>query len=426
MRGKESYVIVYGGWIGEQMRSTIAKPDVLRLLIPDMADSIIHRFANSSSNIGAPGTGAADAASLSQHTLSCFLRLVKSPDVLAFFPPAATPAAVSSTPFRTTNKSVDGIFVSDNQYLLAGHVPLATTSFLKIYLGHSRANWRTLCKNHAKAKRELAQDRPRKLLFRLLNKVLPLWSKPRNTLGFCVPAPPPGDDLIPRPVTSDPLDDPAHRLPDTYQIYLSRERKEDSFAVPMKTSEAKEHFHLPKQQALRNSRIAKEEDMSDEECAAVDRRNEKNLRRRRRVGGKKSVDRCTSVVANCGIRADADGCRKIKRGGEKRESKPLERAREIYDSRQKLSAPVSAVDDNGPPCGVPLEGSTLVTMSRKLPRATQNSRFEDAQLITHNMVLTQKLSPMYCKLHARGPCRPESRDGVALQTQSASTKWFRV
>lgn len=58
-------MIVYGGWIGEQMRSTIAKPDVLRLLIPDMADSIIHRFANSSSNIGAPGTGAADAASLS-------------------------------------------------------------------------------------------------------------------------------------------------------------------------------------------------------------------------------------------------------------------------------------------------------------------------------------------------------------------------
>ncbi|KAL2732770.1 hypothetical protein V1477_015011 [Vespula maculifrons] len=48
------------------------------------------------------------------------------------------------------------------------------------------------------------------------------------------------------------------------------------------------------------------------------------------------------------------------------------------------------------------------------------------------MVLTQKLSPMYCKLHARGPCRPESREyfvlstGVALQTQSASTKWFRV
>lgn len=38
-------------WIGEQMRSTIAKPDVLRLLIPGMADSIIHRFANSS-NIG--------------------------------------------------------------------------------------------------------------------------------------------------------------------------------------------------------------------------------------------------------------------------------------------------------------------------------------------------------------------------------------
>lgn len=47
-----------GGWIGEQMRSTIAKPDVLRLLIPDMADSIIHRFANSS-NIRA---GAAIAA----------------------------------------------------------------------------------------------------------------------------------------------------------------------------------------------------------------------------------------------------------------------------------------------------------------------------------------------------------------------------
>lgn len=46
-------------WIGEQMRSTIAKPDVLRLLIPDMADSIIHRFANSS-NIRA---GAAIAAS---------------------------------------------------------------------------------------------------------------------------------------------------------------------------------------------------------------------------------------------------------------------------------------------------------------------------------------------------------------------------
>ncbi|KAK1116901.1 hypothetical protein K0M31_017978 [Melipona bicolor] len=41
-----------GSWIGEQMRSTIAKPDVLRLLIPSMADSIIHRFANSS-NIGA-------------------------------------------------------------------------------------------------------------------------------------------------------------------------------------------------------------------------------------------------------------------------------------------------------------------------------------------------------------------------------------
>jgi len=41
------------------MRSTIAKPDVLRLLIPDMADSIIHRFANSS-NIRA---GAAIAAS---------------------------------------------------------------------------------------------------------------------------------------------------------------------------------------------------------------------------------------------------------------------------------------------------------------------------------------------------------------------------
>lgn len=40
------------------MRSTIAKPDVLRLLIPDMADSIIHRFANSS-NIRA---GAAIAA----------------------------------------------------------------------------------------------------------------------------------------------------------------------------------------------------------------------------------------------------------------------------------------------------------------------------------------------------------------------------
>lgn len=39
------------GEIGEQMRSTIAKPDVLRLLIPGMADSIIHRFANSS-NIG--------------------------------------------------------------------------------------------------------------------------------------------------------------------------------------------------------------------------------------------------------------------------------------------------------------------------------------------------------------------------------------
>lgn len=48
-----------GNWIGEQMRSTIAKPDVLRLLIPDMADSIIHRFANSS-NIRA---GAAIAAS---------------------------------------------------------------------------------------------------------------------------------------------------------------------------------------------------------------------------------------------------------------------------------------------------------------------------------------------------------------------------
>ncbi|KAL2732769.1 hypothetical protein V1477_015010 [Vespula maculifrons] len=187
------------------------------------------------------------------------------------------------------------IRIPDNQYLLAGHVPLATTSFLKIYLGHSRANWRTLCKNHAKAKRELAQDRPRKLLFRLLNKVLPLWNKPRNTLGFCVPAPPPGDDLIPRPVTSDPLDDPAHRLTDTYQIYL-----------------------------LKGTVML-------------------------------------SVVRACG---------------------PLERAREIYDSRQKLSAPVSAVDDNGPPCGVPLEGSTLVTMSRKLPTATQNSRFEDAQLIT--------------------------------------------
>ena len=38
------------------MRSTIAKPDVLRLLIPSMADSIIHRFANSS-NIGAAGGG---------------------------------------------------------------------------------------------------------------------------------------------------------------------------------------------------------------------------------------------------------------------------------------------------------------------------------------------------------------------------------
>lgn len=40
------------------MRSTIAKPDVLRLLIPDMADSIIHRFANSS-NIRAGATIAA-------------------------------------------------------------------------------------------------------------------------------------------------------------------------------------------------------------------------------------------------------------------------------------------------------------------------------------------------------------------------------
>ncbi|KAL2724321.1 hypothetical protein V1478_008834, partial [Vespula squamosa] len=243
----------------------------------------------------------------------------------------------------------------DNQYLLAGHVLLATTSFLKIYLGHSRANWRTLCKNHAKAKRELARDRPRKLLFRFAfveqTKVpVPTAGRSRlrpssNTLGFCVPAPPPGDDLIPRPMTSDPLDDPAHRLPDTYQIYL-----------------------------LKGTVML-------------------------------------SVVRACG---------------------PLERAREIYDSRQKLSAPVSAVDDNGPPCGVPLEGSTLVTMSRELPRATQNSRLEDAQLITHNVVLTQKLSLMYCKLHARGPCRPESREyfvlstGVALQTQSASTKWFRV
>lgn len=52
---------------------------------------------------------------------------------------------------------------------------------------------------------------------------------------------------------------------------------------------------------------------------------------------------------------------------------PLERPREIYDARQKLSAPVSVVDDNGPPCGVPLEGSTLVTMS---PRVAQgNSKF---------------------------------------------------
>lgn len=58
-----------GSWIGEQMRSTIAKPDVLRLLIPSMADSIIHRFANSS-NIGVAdgggdgGGGAAVAVAL--------------------------------------------------------------------------------------------------------------------------------------------------------------------------------------------------------------------------------------------------------------------------------------------------------------------------------------------------------------------------
>lgn len=50
-----------GFWIGEQMRSTIAKPDVLRLLIPSMADSIIHRFANSS-NIGAADGGGGGAA----------------------------------------------------------------------------------------------------------------------------------------------------------------------------------------------------------------------------------------------------------------------------------------------------------------------------------------------------------------------------
>lgn len=59
---KEQCWRVGGGWIGEQMRSTIAKPDVLRLLIPSMADSIIHRFANSS-NIGAAG-GAAVAVAL--------------------------------------------------------------------------------------------------------------------------------------------------------------------------------------------------------------------------------------------------------------------------------------------------------------------------------------------------------------------------
>lgn len=64
MRGREGKDMVSRwrrgrNWIGEQMRSTIAKPDVLRLLIPDMADSIIHRFANSS-NIRA---GAAIAAS---------------------------------------------------------------------------------------------------------------------------------------------------------------------------------------------------------------------------------------------------------------------------------------------------------------------------------------------------------------------------
>lgn len=54
-----------GYWIGEQMRSTIAKPDVLRLLIPSMADSIIHRFANSS-NIGA-GSGGVAAVAVALH-----------------------------------------------------------------------------------------------------------------------------------------------------------------------------------------------------------------------------------------------------------------------------------------------------------------------------------------------------------------------
>lgn len=125
---------------------------------------------------------------------------------------------------------------------------------------------------------------------------------------------------------------------------------------------------------------------------------------------------------------------------------PLERPREIYDARQKLSAPVSAVDDNGPPCGVPLEGSTPVTMS---PRVAQgNSKFSFRGCPTnysnfplspppppthppfpslvskrrkrfaqkHNMVLTQRLSPMYCKLYARGPCRPESREYFVLST----------
>lgn len=56
-----------GLWIGEQMRSTIAKPDVLRLLIPSMADSIIHRFANSSNNCAAVAAAVAVALQPLRH-----------------------------------------------------------------------------------------------------------------------------------------------------------------------------------------------------------------------------------------------------------------------------------------------------------------------------------------------------------------------
>lgn len=104
---------------------------------------------------------------------------------------------------------------------------------------------------------------------------------------------------------------------------------------------------------------------------------------------------------------------------------PLERPREIYDARQKLSAPVSAVDDNGPPCGVPLEGSTLVTMSPRVAQGNSKFSFRGCPTNYSNFPLAPPPSTL-----APAPPLPHSRfettrRDVNVSRKSTTWSWLK-